>query len=211
MARPAAERQQTRSKPRRDPSKLTYEWYINSAAWDRRKAAYYSRHPKKCRACGDTENIHLHHHTYTRLGAEHDDDLIPLCKDHHDTVHRLHRSADNKFSLTQATRAVIGGPLHPARQRQKPRDSVKRQRSRGSRKIKKKTVSPPPPPKIAPLLIGERVIVTPESSILSWAKGRHGTVREATGPTSWTVELDGMPLSRMAVTLTSIRRENARR
>lgn len=111
--------QQTLSDARRRPSKLTYDWYINSASWERRKVAYYAKHPKKCRACGSTEEIHLHHHTYTRLGKEHDNDLIPLCREHHDAVHELHRSAGFNGTLTAATRHVVGGPLHP-RKRKRP-------------------------------------------------------------------------------------------
>lgn len=113
--------QQTRSGRRRDPSKLTYDWYINSSAWERRKTVYYARNPKRCRACGTTEDIHLHHHTYKRLGKEHDDDLIPLCHPHHDAVHKLHRSVEFAGTLTAATRHVIGGPLHPRKQKRKKR------------------------------------------------------------------------------------------
>lgn len=124
-------RQQTRSARRRDPSKVSYDWYINSAAWERRKVAYYAKHPRRCRACGTTQDIHLHHHTYKRLGREHDDDLIPLCQPHHDAVHRLHRSVDFTGTITEATRHVIGGPLHPPRNRKKP--AVVRTRATGTR------------------------------------------------------------------------------
>lgn len=129
--------QQTPSEGRRGASKLTYDWYINSSRWERRKGQYYARYPKVCRACGSKENIHLHHHTYVRLGQEHDDDLVPLCEPCHVVVHQLHR-ATRELSLTAATRQVVGA-LHPPRKRKKPK--VKRPRPTGHR----------PPPDMVPL------------------------------------------------------------
>lgn len=109
---------------------VEYTDYLKSARWERRKVAYYAKHPKVCRACGDTQDIHLHHHTYKRLGHEHDTDLVPLCKSHHESVHRLHR-ADRTLSLTEATRLVVGKSLHPPRSRKKPRR--KREQPKGQR------------------------------------------------------------------------------
>lgn len=124
--------QQTDSVGYRAASKFIYDEYINSSRWDRRKVLYYSRNPRRCRArgCGATDDIHLHHHTYKRLGNEHDDDLIPLCQAHHVVVHKLHR-ATRGLTLTAATRQVVGGPLHPPRKRKKPRS--RRSQGRGVR------------------------------------------------------------------------------
>lgn len=116
--------QQTASDALRAPSKLTYEKYITSTRWERRRAAYYANHERKCRACGSKDNIHLHHHTYARMGNELDVDLVPLCEEHHTLVHRFHHGAG--VSLTAATRSflkVYGTDLDvpTARPRSRPR------------------------------------------------------------------------------------------
>jgi hypothetical protein len=89
-----------------DDHKLAYDRYINSTAWERRRAAFFATHPKVCRACGATEGIHLHHHTYRRLGQEPDRDLVPLCPHCHSLVHELHDETP-WISLTHATRRFL--------------------------------------------------------------------------------------------------------
>jgi hypothetical protein len=45
-----------------------------------------------CAACRTANApITLHHMSYERLGAEHDDDLLALCRPCHDRVHRIYR------------------------------------------------------------------------------------------------------------------------
>jgi hypothetical protein len=64
-------------------------------AWDRRRAAFYRTHPKVCHACGTGDGVHLHHIVlaFTRypIGDEPDHELVPLCEEHHEQVHRWHR------------------------------------------------------------------------------------------------------------------------
>ena len=69
----------------------SYEAYINSDAWSRRRELYFTKHPKRCVACGETEKIHLHHKTYARMGRELDKDLSALCEFCHSTLHRWHQ------------------------------------------------------------------------------------------------------------------------
>ncbi len=102
-----------------------YQAYMTSSRWARRKLRYYATHQKICRACGSSEKIHLHHHTYARLTHEHDDDLIPLCESCRDTVRALHKLAEDKGgkkkkTLTAITREFVkfyGGEFHPPRRR----------------------------------------------------------------------------------------------
>lgn len=91
---------------------VNYEKYISSLKWMRRKAGYYQVHPKRCQVegCEVEEDVHLHHHTYDRLGREWDEDLVPLCEPHHLEVHELHRSIKS-LSLTKATERVMGHKL----------------------------------------------------------------------------------------------------
>lgn len=44
------------------------------------------RDGQKCRICGATESLHVHHITYDRFGFEEIDDLTTLCKDHHELI-----------------------------------------------------------------------------------------------------------------------------
>src|SRR5690606_19121762 len=73
---------------------VEYERYIQSAAWRRKREAYWrSGLPKNCYVC-DAERrpgMHLHHRTYKNLGSERLMDLVPLCPGCHDLVHRIHR------------------------------------------------------------------------------------------------------------------------
>lgn len=84
-----------------------YERYITSDAWTRRKVEYFWIREKVCWACGSKDSIHLHHHTYDRLGNELNEDLVPLCKTCHRLVHEHHRIHGG--SLTEATRAIVTG------------------------------------------------------------------------------------------------------
>ena len=52
---------------------------MNSAAWSRRKEAYFLLVGRACEDCGATEGLHVHHLTYENLGAEPDKDLRVLC------------------------------------------------------------------------------------------------------------------------------------
>lgn len=75
-----------------------YDRYINSGAWEERKIAYYAKHERKCTGCGATEDVDLHHHTYERLGAELDTDLVPVCESCHTTIHRFHEEQGGSLS-----------------------------------------------------------------------------------------------------------------
>lgn len=104
-----------------------YEEYIRSPEWEQRKVRYYSSHEKRCAACGSTERIHLHHHTYERLRHELDSDLIPLCSTCHRLVHRFH-SRQRRLDLTEATflfvhKSQLGDPPERRRAKRKPRAS----------------------------------------------------------------------------------------
>jgi hypothetical protein len=72
-------------------SGVDYREYINGQDWRARRRAYLAKFPS-CKRCGmgmeehkarfDTA-LHVHHISYTRLGAELDEDLETLCKPCH--------------------------------------------------------------------------------------------------------------------------------
>ena len=94
--------------------RLKYESYIQSQRWQRRKVEYFFLREKICWRCGTDQHIHLHHHTYVRLGKELSEDLVPLCHTCHRRVHDLHREMGG--SLTEATiQAIEEHPDHPVK------------------------------------------------------------------------------------------------
>lgn len=86
-------------------SRVNYHEYIASDAWRKRRAAYFKNRRKRCRACHARKQIHLHHATYERLGAELDQDLVPLCAGCHKRVHAHHKEVGG--SLMDATDHII--------------------------------------------------------------------------------------------------------
>lgn len=194
--------QQTPSEASGEPSKyrLDYDQYISSSKWERRKVAYYAKHPRVCRACGTDERIHLHHHTYARMGHELDDDLVPLCQNCHDLVHRLHRA--KRGSLTRATSeflALNGASLRPAKHKARRTTQKKNSRKARIKERRQQPLSPTPSPP-PPFRLGAEVRIEGKSSALSWARGRVGTVVAQVSDSIWQVELRNMPGSRIAVT-----------
>lgn len=117
-----------------------YQKYINSTKWERRKVSYYAHHPKVCRACAATELIHLHHHTYDRLGKEADDDMVPLCESCHELVHNLHRLRGG--SLTKVTMEFIEFYQKPSTTTQSDTGFVPRNLAKRTKKPRRTASSP---------------------------------------------------------------------
>lgn len=75
-----------------------YETYIASRGWEKRRSDYFSKHARRCMACGAEKKIHLHHKTYVRMGHELDEDLVPLCESCHSKVHTIYNRGGRKLS-----------------------------------------------------------------------------------------------------------------
>jgi hypothetical protein len=89
-----------RVKPLGFPS---YTDYLRSRHWRQMKVAFReSAHAQEC-ICGETEDLHLHHKTYARLGAERLDDLVALCSRCHRMVHVLARRGLLRYDLRDFT------------------------------------------------------------------------------------------------------------
>jgi hypothetical protein len=74
---------------------MKYQDYLVSSEWEKKrtKALEYAEH--KCQICNSTEDLNVHHNTYTNLPAEHDRDLIVLCKHCHKNYHFVMEAADD--------------------------------------------------------------------------------------------------------------------
>lgn len=84
---------------------LQYNQYMNSYQWEVTKKKYYSRHGKECRACKTNLDLHVHHLSYDKLGAEEDTDLVCLCQKCHNYVHRYIK--ERKLDLRSGTITAI--------------------------------------------------------------------------------------------------------
>lgn len=67
--------------------KVGYREYLRSDHWKIRKKRYWKKHKRICFCCGKFA-ILLHHITYSRLGGELNKDLVPLCKNCHERIHK---------------------------------------------------------------------------------------------------------------------------
>lgn len=78
---------QRKAKKKKVRGRTSYENFINSPEWAAIRNRYWRGHPKKCAVCDTASYIHLHHMVYGEFGQEKDEDLIPLCKNHHEEYH----------------------------------------------------------------------------------------------------------------------------
>jgi hypothetical protein len=95
-----------------------YLRYTNSPEWEWKKREYWKKYGRSCRAknCTSQENLEIHHHTYCRLGDEKLEDLVALCKIHHQRVHEVYRR-NKRLGLTKATEIVTGLSLKRRRKK----------------------------------------------------------------------------------------------
>ncbi len=66
-----------------------YKAYIQSAEWAVKRQQALKHYGRRCRACGATQSLEVHHKTYARLGRELIEDLTILCRTCHEAVHRM--------------------------------------------------------------------------------------------------------------------------
>jgi transposase-like protein len=63
--------------------------YLKSPSWGILKVLVKNRDRFKCKVCGSTHQLDVHHITYDRLGKEELPDLVLLCRVHHQQIHDL--------------------------------------------------------------------------------------------------------------------------
>lgn len=70
-----------------------YRLYLESDHWRAFTKSYHEDRAtaKECFVCGSS-TYDLHHITYARLGHEQFEDVIALCRSHHEEVHRVARA-----------------------------------------------------------------------------------------------------------------------
>lgn len=100
--------------------KNEYANYMNSARWTAFREVALARAKRRCRACSSPDDLHVHHLTYERLGNERLEDVVVLCENCHDIVHRIERttSQDLISATNTVTRAAqwLGRSPHPTKE-----------------------------------------------------------------------------------------------
>lgn len=65
---------------------LDYQQYISSAAWYAKREERRAIDKNRCRTCGISDALEVHHVTYDNFGDESMSDLITLCKQCHEAI-----------------------------------------------------------------------------------------------------------------------------
>jgi len=75
-----------------------HEKYLKSGIWKRKRIFILKKRGCKCENCGykpkEKSELHLHHKTYRKWGAEHQNHLKIMCKDCHSKLH-------DKYTITE--------------------------------------------------------------------------------------------------------------
>jgi phage terminase large subunit GpA-like protein len=84
--------------------KLTQEYlsYIQSSDWFK-KAQRIRDRDVVCQGCGSEKNLDVHHKTYKRFKHESDEDLILICRQCHEQIHKKKK----KSNLDKVTNKLI--------------------------------------------------------------------------------------------------------
>lgn len=74
----------------------SYNEYLNSEHWQNFRQRFFNspyfknRHKNGCACCNRPHpKLDLHHTTYSRLGREYIDDVIPACRECHEEIHKI--------------------------------------------------------------------------------------------------------------------------
>lgn len=77
--------------------KVAYREYLNSKAWRDKRKIVLARDGMKCRDCGCTDGLQVHHMWYSRTREEEvPSQLITLCRSCHEKRHRLKPAEERK-------------------------------------------------------------------------------------------------------------------
>lgn len=126
------------SKPLRAAGYNSYNDYLKSEHWKDLRARYFkSKLPRTCKIC-ESSRVELHHRSYKRLGHERLDDLIPLCRTHHQALHdwfklKQQGPIGNKDNLFYITRMFVQAERRQwmiANNKLRPRPKKKRKKRR---------------------------------------------------------------------------------
>lgn len=106
----------TRTKGHRTVDRAGYSEYIQSDAWKAKRRQYFARTKEpRCYVCEKSGvPLDLHHKTYKNLGNERMMDLVPVCRNCHELIHRMYAERTNRndgiWQITNKARTAVCGP-----------------------------------------------------------------------------------------------------
>lgn len=68
-----------------------YKAYLLSPAWKAKRKQALDHYGEKCAKCHRTKNLQIHHKTYINIFNEPMEDLMVLCKRHHEEIHGIRK------------------------------------------------------------------------------------------------------------------------
>ncbi len=74
-------------------ARLSYQEYIRSGAWYRKRYGALQRAENRCQVCNSPEQLQVHHRSYQNLGSEKPSDLVVLCECCHKLFHEHRKLA----------------------------------------------------------------------------------------------------------------------
>lgn len=74
---------------------MPYKEYLLTDHWQQVRMEALQRSDHSCQLCKNAKNLHVHHNTYKRRGAELPSDLIVLCKGCHEKFHDIMPDEEN--------------------------------------------------------------------------------------------------------------------
>src|SRR5579859_5354533 len=77
--------------------------YLKSPEWKQKREVILERDNHKCKYCGSTENLQIHHKSYKNWQNEREDELITLCSDCHAKIHNKNTLNKNPKRLGRRT------------------------------------------------------------------------------------------------------------
>lgn len=90
-----------------DPRRARYLKYLCSEHWEALRRKSFALYGKKCVVCGNP-HVDGHHLIYRRLTNVRPNEVIPLCREHHDEIHRAEDSgALGHVYLSKAPKAKL--------------------------------------------------------------------------------------------------------
>lgn len=84
-----------------------YRKRLRKGKWKKIRELFYKEHKPVCSVVGcNIFKVDLHHFSYERMGKKDEvNDLIPLCRKHHNQVHELQKKEG--LTLLEATNEVV--------------------------------------------------------------------------------------------------------
>ena len=88
------------------PKQENHKKYLKSGVWKRKRIFILKKRGCKCENCGykpkQESELHIHHRTYRKWGAEYQNHLKIMCKDCHNKLH-------DKYTVTELEDLFLAG------------------------------------------------------------------------------------------------------